>query len=157
MYWINQYQFFILLGLFFAGAMISGWLLFDLRKKVAFIFGGKEVKKGGEFWQEVLKRLATSEGAIKELLPRLETLEKISHPSIQKVGFLRYNPFQDTGGDQSFILVILDRDNNGVLVSSLYAREGMRLFAKNIERGKSKHPLSEEEKKVLEETLKKNV
>ena len=84
-------------------------------------------------------------------------LEKISHVSIQKVGFLRFNPFQDTGGDQSFILTLLDRDNNGVLISSLYARGGVRIYAKNIERGKAKHPLSKEEKEVLEETIRKNL
>ena len=73
--------------------------------------------------------------------------------SVQKVGFLRFNPFQDTGGDNSFALALLDRENNGVILSSFYTREGVRIYAKQIENGASRQALSDEEKKVLEEAL----
>lgn len=93
---------------------------------------------------------------MEEMDPRVAMLEAIGQLSIQKVGFVRFNPFQDTGGDNSFMLALLDRDNNGILVSSLYMRDGMRMYGKAIERGESRHPLSEEEKKLLEETIQKN-
>lgn len=132
-----------------------GWFLFDARKKILMLFGGKETEKEGEFLRDIVRRLAKNEAKLEEFAPRIEKLETISKISVQKVGFMRFNPFHDTGGDQSFILVLLDRENNGVLLSSLYAREGARVYAKSIGRGKSKHPLSEEERSVLDETVTK--
>ncbi len=151
--WIVQNQFFILLTLVAAGFGISGWLLFDLKKKVRILFGVG--KREGDFPRDFARRVARSEAKLEEFEPRLRLVEKISRTSIQKVGFLRFNPFGDTGGDQSFILALLDRENNGVLVTSLYSREGTRLYAKEVAKGKTKQQLSQEETKVLEEAINK--
>ena len=51
---------------------------------------------------------------------------------IQKIGLVRFNPFKDTGGDQSFILSLVDGNNTGVIISGLYARSGTRWYAKKI-------------------------
>ena len=101
----------------------------------------------------LMRRIARLEAKGEETDPRLSVLERIATSSIQKVGFIRFNPFQDTGGDNSFMLILLDRNDTGVLLSSLYMREGARLYAKSIENGKAKHVLSAEEHKLLEETL----
>ena len=136
------------------GSAILAWFLSDARKRITELFGGHGAPEGN-IQKNIMGRLARIETRLDISEPRLELLEKISKISVQKVGFLRFNPFHDTGGDQSFIVTLLDRENNDVLLSSLYAREGMRIYAKNIEKGKSKHPLSEEEKQVLEETIHK--
>lgn len=69
---------------------------------------------------------------------------------IQKMGLLRFNPFKDTGGDQSFILALVNGKDTGVVISGLYSRSGTRWYAKNIVNGKSKeHELSDEEKEAL--------
>ena len=71
---------------------------------------------------------------------------------IQKIGLVRFNPFKDTGGDQSFILSLVDGNDTGVIISGLYARSGTRWYAKRVIRGKSvEHELSEEEEKALKE------
>ncbi|MEK7517725.1 MAG: DUF4446 family protein [Patescibacteria group bacterium] len=71
---------------------------------------------------------------------------------IQKIGLIRFNPFKDTGGDQSFILSLVDGNNTGVIISGLYARSGTRWYAKKVVKGKSlEHELSEEEKTALSE------
>ena len=71
---------------------------------------------------------------------------------IQKIGLVRFNPFKDTGGDQSFILSLIDGNNTGVIISGLYARSGTRWYAKKIMKGKSfEHELSDEEKMALKE------
>ena len=62
---------------------------------------------------------------------------------------VRFNPFSDVGGDQSFSLALLDKRNNGIVITSLYAREGSRVFGKPIENGLSPHSLSEEEKEAI--------
>ncbi len=71
---------------------------------------------------------------------------------IQKVGLVRVNPFNDTGGDQSFILALVNAQDTGVVVSSLHTRTGTRWYAKAVVRGKGiEHELSAEEEKALKE------
>jgi hypothetical protein len=65
--------------------------------------------------------------------------------AFQRVGLVRYNPFEDTGGNQSFALAMLDADGNGWVLSSLHARTGTRVYAKAVRGGRSDAPLSEEE------------
>ncbi|TSC74752.1 MAG: hypothetical protein G01um101433_1003 [Parcubacteria group bacterium Gr01-1014_33] len=142
---------FIFLGILAAGFLIFGWYVSGISKKVQKLFGGKSGE--GDIQSNVLERLMKAEAKIEEMEPHLARVEKVSKVSIHKVGFLRFNPFQDTGGDNSFALALLDSENNGVLISSFYAREGTRVYAKQIIGGHTRHPLSAEEKKVLEETI----
>jgi hypothetical protein len=77
-----------------------------------------------------------------------QALEIIRH--VQKVGILRFNPFKDTGGDQSFVLAILDGKDTGVVLTSLHNRGNTRWYAKNILEGKGvDHELSTEEQKAI--------
>ncbi len=105
----------------------------------------------------------TTEGDVRkrfdELLEtgsRLLDLEKQDWRHIQKVALLRYNPYEETGGDQSFSLAVLDSKGNGVVLTSLHARGGTRVFAKPVEdeKGTTYH-LSKEEidtvKKAMED------
>jgi hypothetical protein len=79
-------------------------------------------------------------------------IEREGFLHIQKIGLVRFNPFKDTGGDQSFILSLVDGNNTGVIISGLYSRSGTRWYAKRVVKGKSlEHELSEEEKKALRE------
>lgn len=71
-------------------------------------------------------------------------LDDVFH--IQRIGMVRFNPFADTGGAQSFTMALLDGANNGVVMTSLYGRTGNRWYVKEIVSGKGKeHGLSEEE------------
>jgi hypothetical protein len=86
---------------------------------------------------------------LKDYCARIEK-EGLLH--IQKVGLIRFNPFKDTGGDQSFVLSLIDGNDNGVLISGLYSRSGTRWYAKRVANGKGiEHELTEEEKKALKE------
>jgi hypothetical protein len=64
---------------------------------------------------------------------------------------VRYNPFNDTGGDQSFSLALLDLRDNGFVITSIHGREVDRIYAKQIDNGKSKHNLSAEEIEAIKE------
>lgn len=71
---------------------------------------------------------------------------------IQRIGIVRFNPFADTGGAQSFTIAFLDGDDNGIIMTSLYARAGNRWYVKDIVAGKGKeHELSKEELEVIRE------
>lgn len=130
------------------------WLVFDIRRKWGRVFG-RGAPAEGKLLEELLHRIGKSEIRLDLVTPRIDALERIGTVSVQKVGFLRFNPFADTGGDQSFSLALLDHDNNGVVLSSLYIREGTRLYAKEIIKGEAKQPLSNEEKRVLGEAMQK--
>lgn len=87
--------------------------------------------------------------------------EKLNHEisqnkkHLQKLGFKRYNPFTDTGGDQSFTAALLDDLGDGIMISSLHSRENTRLYAKKVEGGKvSAQTLSSEEQEVIKQALK---
>ncbi len=92
-------------------------------------------------------------GFATDKLSELE-IEGLSH--IQKVELIRYNPYDETGGDQSFTAALLDERGNGFLITSLHARSGTRMFAKPIVDGKStKYKLSEEEEEVIKKAMSK--
>ena len=74
---------------------------------------------------------------------------------MQKVGFVRYNAFKDTGSELSFALAILNRNNTGIILNGIYSRETSNIYAKSIENGKSEYRLSEEETIALNEALQK--
>ncbi|HSW96193.1 MAG TPA: DUF4446 family protein [Candidatus Saccharimonadales bacterium] len=100
----------------------------------------------------ILKETQTSKKNIDRLQEQYATIEKQGQFHIQKIGLLRFNPFKDTGGDQSFILALLDGKETGVVISGLYSRAGTRWFAKKIINGKGvEYELSDEEKKAIKE------
>jgi hypothetical protein len=93
------------------------------------------------------------EEKIKEAFLKIKNLEDISEKTIQKTGIVRFNPFNDMGGNQSFVIALLDDKNNGFVISSLFVKEGNRVYAKAIKDGKSDHILSDEEKEALKRAI----
>lgn len=144
-----------LTGVALLGLSYVLWTLSGIKKKLAIVFGeGSDADVDSH--QQALRRIARIETKIEAAEPRLLDVEQSALTSVQKVAFQRFNPFQDTGGDNSFVLALLDKENSGVVLSSLYTREGVRVYGKRVEQGSSRHPLSEEEKKVLAEALAKS-
>jgi len=93
-----------------------------------------------------------SNDELENLGKRISNIEHELPRDIRKVGLVRYNPFSDAGGDQSFALAMLDEYKNGIVISSLYGREMNRVYAKKIEGGEcKKHKLTEEELKAIQE------
>lgn len=147
----EQNIFFIIAGGVGAALGVLGFFLFDLKRKWKRMFGS-----AGSADERLAKLLIENEKlreAITRHAERIAVLEAIGNRSVQKIGFLRFNPFSETGGDNSFALTLLDRRNNGVIISSLYTREGVRVYAKSVEAGTPKYSLSKEEKASLEQAL----
>jgi uncharacterized protein DUF4446 len=84
-----------------------------------------------------------------ELMRVHEFLERRSRGSLQHIGLVRFNPFDDTGSDQSFAIALLDDQRDGVVLSSLHGRANTRLYAKPVENGASSHNLSDEETEAI--------
>lgn len=119
-----------------------------LKEKYDFFTQGDNVN-----WDELLTKTLTEVRAAKAEMQALEENQQAMREQmkvcVQKVKLMRYNAFADTGSDLSYSLSLLDENNNGVVLSSIYGREDNRTYAKPIENGKSTYNLSEEEKKVL--------
>jgi hypothetical protein len=84
-----------------------------------------------------------------ELSARAAVQESVGRRSIQRIGLVRFNPFEDTGGNQSFALALTDAKGDGFVLSSLHTRTGTRVYAKAISSGRSDGALSEEEREAL--------
>lgn len=89
---------------------------------------------------------------IQDIISRITHLENDTATHFQKVGLTRFNPFRDTGGEQSFILALTDKRKTGIVISGLFTRSGTRWYAKKIVEGKGVDvTLSEEEQKAVAE------
>jgi len=110
------------------------------------IFKKKEKEKTP---QEILDAFVVLEKKVTSLEKEIEKMKEENESVFQKSGLIRFNPFSGTGGDQSFSLALLDKNNNGVVVTSLYAGENSSVYGKPIVAGKSSYVLSEEEKEAV--------
>jgi len=86
---------------------------------------------------------------VDDLSARSAMLEANGRRAVQRVGLVRFNPFEETGGNQSFALALTDANGDGLVISSLHARAGTRLYAKSVVAGKSDAALSAEEDEAL--------
>ena len=84
---------------------------------------------------------------------KIKKLEDVALHSIQKVGIIRFNPFEGAGGNQSFSLAILDQKDDGLVISSYHSKESTRIYAKPIRQGESKYPLTKEEEKAIKKAI----
>ena len=80
---------------------------------------------------------------------RLRSIEAGGRHAVQRVGLVRYNPFEDTGGNQSFALALLDADANGVMLTSLHSRQATRVYLRTIVAGRCDAALAAEEAEAL--------
>ncbi len=107
-------------------------------------------------FEEVLKKVEDSGRNLESLKDKLSAVEGLGLKHIQRVELLRYNPYGDTGGDQSFTICLLNGQGSGLVVTSLHARSGTRVFAKPVLEGKaSQYQFSREEEEVVRKALEK--
>lgn len=121
----------------------------QMNQRFKELFAGKKASDLEGVMFEQIKRLRQHDKDIKELFRMSKSAGLMASRSIQKASVIRYNPFGDTGGNQSFAIALLDSNDNGLIISSLYSREGMRVYSKPIKKGKSKYPLSDEEVEAI--------
>lgn len=122
----------------------------ELSRKSAVLFKGKDGKSLEGLMLKNSTDIKTMDSEIQELYNISNQINKLALSSIHKVGIIRFNPFGDIGGDQSFSVAFLDGKNTGVVISSLHTKEGTRVYSKPIVKGEAdKYILTEEEKKVV--------
>ena len=150
----------LLLALAVAVAVLAVWVALlqrsssALRRRLRAVFG----RSGEEGLDLVLERILERLGRADERLDALNALQQdldalLRHGTLRNVGLVRFNPFPDAGGDQSFAIALLDSEGSGIVLSSLHARTDTRIFAKPVQGGRSKYPLSDEERDAIERAL----
>jgi hypothetical protein len=104
--------------------------------------------------KDILEGLLMTQKGLREeqkaLFTALDEIKKDGKLHVQRVGLVRFNPFSDTGGSQSFTLAVLDGHGSGLVMTSLYARSGNRWYVKEVAMGKGKElALSKEEQAAI--------
>ncbi len=140
----------VLLALWVAWLQLSDAVL---RRRLRRLIGDGEGLGLDELLDKQFGRLDTVAERVEALNRLHHELEALLQQSIQKVGVIRFNPFADTGGDQSFAVALLDAQGNGIVLSSLHGRADTRIFAKQVQAGRSKHALSDEEQDAIRKAL----
>jgi hypothetical protein len=142
-----QIAFFVLTTL----AILIGavWMIIT-EKRLKRFFLGKKAK-------DLEDTIASLEDDISKLIKAKENTEKEIavidsklKKSIRGLETVRFNPFPDQGSNQSFAVGMLNEDGDGLVISSLYSRDRMSVFAKPVKGGKSEYELSAEEKEALQ-------
>lgn len=161
MAFLSQYSIYISLsGVFLAFLSIFFGILTFVRlrktqKNLAILFSGKNAADLESIMLEHTKEIMAMDKEIQELFEISNKIHNLSQKSVHKVGIIRFNPFKDIGGDQSFALALLDGKNSGITISSLHTREGTRIYSKPVVKGESeKYTLTEEEKAAIKAAIK---
>ena len=99
--------------------------------------------------ENLAARVSETTARTERLVAHAEQTDTTLIHTVQGLGLVRFRAFQDTGGDQSFALALVDGEGNGAVVSALYGRGGTRIFAKPVQGWLSPKALGEEEEKAL--------
>lgn len=103
-----------------------------------------------ELLERQLDQLEATSTRVEAIESDVESLRASQARAVQRVGLVRFNPFADTGGDQSFSIALLDGSGDGIVISSLFSRSETRVFAKPVQNGASKYALTDEERQAIQ-------
>ena len=125
----------------------------SLKKKYDFFMQGDNGASLERKLSVEVSEIRDAAKGLESLLTEQAAIRNTQSNTIQKIGFIKYNAFENIGNDLSFALTLLDGNNNGICISSIYGRSESRIFIKPIVKGKSLVSLSQEELESLNEAL----
>lgn len=124
-----------------------------LRKAYDRFMSGKDMESMEEILWKQFDRIEILEEADKEKRRELNELQHTVQSAYQKAGLVKYDAFREMSGKLSYALALLDQNDNGIIVTSMYSREGCFSYAKEVVMGESSINLSEEEKEALKKAI----
>lgn len=134
----------------FLWIIILSLKLRNAKRNMEIMFTGETAQNLESIILAHSKDISALDKEIQDLFEISNKLHALTQKSLHKVGVVRFNPFKDIGGDQSFALALLDGKNSGLVISSLHTREGTRIYSKPVLKGESeKYPLTDEEKEAI--------
>lgn len=139
---------YIAIGFF---VLLTAWLgLIELRLKK--FFRGKKAGDLEDILKSIAEDLKNLAGHQEKTENYLKEVEERLRKSLKRVGVVRFNPFGESGSNQSFSMAFLDETGSGAVISALYNREGIRIYAKPIREYKSEYTLTPEEEEAIWKT-----
>jgi len=145
-----EIAFFVLLGISFFFILLEViWMVITEKRLKRFFLGkkAKDLEDTISILESDIIKLNKAKDSIEKEITQINT--KI-RKSVRGLETIRFNPFPDQGSNQSFAIGMLNEDGDGLVMSSLYSRERMSVFAKPIKGGISEYELSAEEKEALQ-------
>ena len=124
--------------------------LFRLNHRLKKILMGKQ---GGDLEESIntlIKGMENLDGRATDVENYIIKMEERLKHSIQHVSVVRFNPFPDQGGNQSFAICLMDEQGNGAVISSLYSRDKVSVYAKPLIKYQSEFELSQEERQAID-------
>ena len=113
------------------------------------IMAGKKAADLEDVLTTLIKDLESLQKSKNKIETDINNIENRLKKSIRGLSTVRFNPFKDSGGNQSFAIAMLNEEGDGVIVSSLYSRERMSVFAKPVKNHASEYDLTNEERDAL--------
>ena len=130
--------------------LIYGFWMINTEKRLKRFFLGKKGKDLEDTIEALTENIEKLKKAKENTERELVVVNAKLKKSIRGLETIRFNPFPDQGSNQSFAIGMLNEDGDGVVLSSLYSRDRMSIFAKPVKNRKSVYELSEEEKGALD-------
>ncbi len=134
--------------------IVLTFFVVKFHKKTNTVLGKTKRSDLSKMLNEHIKSVAEARSDVDSLTKELDELKKSSVFNVSKVGLIRFNPYGDTGGNQSFALSLLNERGDGIVLSSLHGRDRTRSYAKPVKRGEpADFELSEEEMLAVKKAL----
>lgn len=138
----------ILYILIFVIAILIAWVI-KTEIRIRKIFAGKRGDNLENIISSLLQDIEKLQKSGNQTNLNIKQIEQKLKTSIRGLETVRFNPFKDSGSNQSFAIALINEEGDGVIISSLYSRERMSIFAKPIKKYSSEYELTQEEKEVL--------
>lgn len=143
----------VIYGIFaaiFFWLLILSWIVWRVRNHYFKLVSRTKKEKIDEILDTLLSQDTSLQADIAQIKKQLSQESERSKFYLQKIGLIRFNPFERMGGEQSFVIALLDREDNGITANFIYTRDGLRVYTKRVKAGKGEeYDLSEEEKKAI--------
>lgn len=139
--------------LFFIWLFVLSYFFIKLKNHYSKLVSNTKKETLNQILDVLLENNIKAQKEINLLKQTLKNQIENSKLHFQKLGLVRYNPFEKEGGKQSFVISLLDKENNGLILNFIYTKEGLRVYTKRLKKGKGEeYELSEEELKAIEES-----
>lgn len=151
---ISTLLFVIIIAIAISWLAVLSFLLYRYINFFRYLTKGYSSEGLKEVLEKRFEHLDKAENDIKLIEGEIKEIKKDNLSHLQKYSLVRFNPFSDTGGNQSFALSFLDKKGSGIVISSLFTRDGTRIYSKPVKEGKDDgFPFSEEESEAVKKAI----
>ena len=126
-----------------------------LNRRIDTLTRGKDAETMEDSILNFFEKVEALEDAENKMHRDIREIKENLKITYQKIGLVKYDAFREMSGALSYSLALLDKENNGILISSMYSREGCYTYAKDIVKGECKINLSDEEAEALKQAVAK--